>query len=84
MNDQDKRAVETMVLSGMEKEALYAIFPAFSHETIDEVYESVKAVTEADRGAVDASAERVRIMKSVSRMGERRKQNDWMCKAIRR
>ena len=49
INNQDKRAVETMILSGMDKEALYAIFPTFSHEAIDEVYESVKAVTETDR-----------------------------------
>ena len=45
MNEQDKRAVETMILSGMEKEALYAIFPAFSHEAIDEVYESANATS---------------------------------------
>ena len=53
MNEQDRRAVETMVLSGMGKEALYAIFPTFSHEAIDDVYESVKAVTEADKAVIE-------------------------------
>ena len=53
MNEQDWRAVETMVLSGLTPEALYAIFPAFSHEAIDRVYESVKGSTEAGRGLTE-------------------------------
>ena len=42
MNEQDWRAVETMVLSGLDLEALYAIFPAFEREALKMVYESVK------------------------------------------
>ena len=53
MNEQDWRAVETMVLSGLTLEALYAIFPAFNHEAIDRVYESVKGVAGADRGPTE-------------------------------
>ena len=48
MNDQDWRAVETMVLSGLELEVLCAIFPGFDPEAIKRVYESVKGVTEAE------------------------------------
>ena len=49
MNEQDWRAVETMVLSGLDIEALCAVFPGFDPEAIRRVYESVKAVTEAER-----------------------------------
>ncbi len=49
MNEQDWRAVETMVLSGLDVEALYAVFPGFDEEAIKRVYESVKGVTEAER-----------------------------------
>ena len=30
MNEQDWRAVETMVLSGLDLEALYTVFPGFA------------------------------------------------------
>ncbi len=49
MNEQDWRAVETMVLSGLDIEALCAVFPGFDTEAIKRVYESVKGVTEAER-----------------------------------
>ncbi len=49
MNEQDWRAVETMVLSGLDIEALCAVFPSFDQEAIKRVYESVKGVTEAER-----------------------------------
>ena len=42
MNEQDWRAVETMVLSGLDLEALYSIFPAFDREALKRVFESVK------------------------------------------
>ena len=49
MNEQDWRAVEIMVLSGLDIEALCAVFPGFDEEAIRRVYESVKGVTEPDR-----------------------------------
>lgn len=49
MNEQDWRAVETMVLSGLDIEALCAVFPGFEPEAIRRVYESVKAVREAEK-----------------------------------
>jgi len=55
MNEQDWRAVETMVLSGLDIEALCAVFPGFDEEAIRRVYESVKGVTEAERVPVKAN-----------------------------
>ncbi len=52
MNEQDWRAVETMVLSGLDIEALCAVFPSFDPEAIKRVYESVKGVTGAERASV--------------------------------
>ena len=52
INDQDKRAIETMILSGLSLEALCAVFPGFDEEAIKRVYESVKGVTEAERAPV--------------------------------
>ena len=49
INEQDFRAIETMVLSGLDLEALCAVFPSFDPEAIKRVYESVKGVTEAER-----------------------------------
>ena len=49
MNEQDWRAVETMVLSGLDLEALYAVFPGFAKEAIERVYESVRGHTEAEK-----------------------------------
>ena len=42
MNDQDRRAVESMLLCGCEKDAVYAMFPKVAKEDIDEVYAEVK------------------------------------------
>lgn len=47
MNEQDWRAVETMVLSGLALEALCGIFPAFDKEALKLVYESVKGTSVA-------------------------------------
>ena len=52
MNKQNWRAVETMVLSGLDIEALCAVFLGFDEEAIKRVYESVKGVTEAERAPV--------------------------------
>lgn len=52
MTEQDWRAVETMVLSRLDMEALCAVFPGFDPEAIRRVYESVKGVTEAERAPV--------------------------------
>ena len=52
MNEQDWRAVVTMVLSGLDIEALCAVFPGFDPEAIRRVYESIKGVTEAERVTV--------------------------------
>ena len=49
MNEQDWRAVETMVLSGLDLEALYAVFPGFAKEAIEKVYESLRGHTEAEK-----------------------------------
>lgn len=49
MNEQDWRAVETMVLCGLDIEALCAVFPSFDPEAIRRVYESIKGVTEPER-----------------------------------
>ncbi len=42
MNEQDYRAVETMVLSGLDLDALCRVFPAFDKDALRMVYESVK------------------------------------------
>ena len=52
INEQDFRAIETMVLSGLDIEALCAVFPGFDPEAIRRVYESVKAVREAEKAPV--------------------------------
>lgn len=43
INDQDRRAIETMIYSGLELKALYAVFPKISKETIENVYKDMKA-----------------------------------------
>ena len=55
MNEQDWRAVETMVLSGLDLEALYAVFPNFAREAIKRVYETVKPVTRPEKTPVKAN-----------------------------
>ncbi len=52
MNELDWRAVETMVLSGLDLEALYAVFPGFAKEAIERVYESVKGHVAAEKAPV--------------------------------
>lgn len=52
INEQDWRAIENMVLSGLPLEALCAVFPGFDPEEIKRAYESVKAVREAEKAPV--------------------------------
>ena len=42
MNDQDRRAVENMCLTGMDLDGLFACFPAFPKEEIEKIYRAVK------------------------------------------
>ncbi len=42
MNEQDKRAVETMCRSGLDLKELFGTFPAFSKEEIEKVYNRIK------------------------------------------
>ena len=42
MNEQDRRAVENMCLTGMELDALCACFPSFDKENIEKIYNEVK------------------------------------------
>ena len=42
MNEQDRRAVENMTLTGMDLEALSACFPKFPKEEIEKIYNEVK------------------------------------------
>ena len=42
MNEQDRRAVENMALTGMELDGLCACFPRFGREEIEKIYNEVK------------------------------------------
>ncbi len=42
MNEQDKRAVETMCRSGLDLKELFGTFLTFSKEEIEKVYKRVK------------------------------------------
>ena len=42
LNEQDRRAVENMCLTGMELDGLYACFPSFPKEEIERIYNEVK------------------------------------------
>ena len=42
MNEQDRRAVKNMTLTGMDQEALCACFPKFPKEEIEKIYNEVK------------------------------------------
>ena len=42
MNDQDRRAIESMILCGCELESVYAMFPKVPKSDIDEIYSEVK------------------------------------------
>ena len=52
MNDQDRRAVENMCITGMDLEGLYACFPAFSKEQIEKIYAHVEAEKNTKSAAV--------------------------------
>ena len=54
MNDRDKRVVESMFQSGMDKETVISLFPQFSREDIEEIGKKlgkIKSDSEADGGA---------------------------------
>ena len=53
LNEQDRRAVETMVHMGLDLETLWAIFPKFDEEALRMVYESVKGNIEAYIGITE-------------------------------
>ena len=42
MNEQDRRAVENMCITGMGLDGLYACFPAFPKEEIEKIFNEVK------------------------------------------
>ena len=42
MNEQDRRAVENLCLTGMELENLFACFPAFPREEIEKIYNEIR------------------------------------------
>ncbi len=42
MNEQDKRAVETMCRSGLNLKELFGAFPSFDKAEIEEVYNRVR------------------------------------------
>lgn len=42
MNEQDRRAVENMCITGMDLDGLYACFPAFPREEIEKIFNEVK------------------------------------------
>ncbi len=42
INDQDRRAIETMILSGLDLEALQGLFPRVPEEELKLIYEDVK------------------------------------------
>ncbi len=42
MNEQDRRVVENMCLTGMDLDGLYSCFSAFPKEEIEKIYNEVK------------------------------------------
>ena len=53
INEQDCRAVETMILSGVALEALYSLFPGFDRDALTAVYKSVKGTLEGQESMVE-------------------------------
>ena len=47
MNEQDRRAIENMCLTGMEPDALYACFPKFAKEEIEKIYSEIRNGSES-------------------------------------
>ncbi len=50
INDQDRRAIETMILSGLDMEALQGLFPRVPEEELKLIYESVKKAPAPEDG----------------------------------
>ncbi len=46
MNEQDRRAIENMCLTGMELDSLYACFPKFAKEEIEKIYCEIRSGSE--------------------------------------
>lgn len=55
MEEQDKRAVESMCRCGLELEGVIAVFPMFPKEEVMAVYQSVKGLDADDNGKTDIS-----------------------------
>ena len=58
MNEQDKRAVESMCRIGMELETIIASFPKFSKEELAEKSSSVFSASSCTGGTVKARGRR--------------------------
>ena len=52
MEEQDKRAVESMCRCGLELEGVIAVFPMFPREEVMAVYRSVKGLDAGDYGKI--------------------------------
>lgn len=52
MEEQDKRAVESMCRCGLELEGVIAVFPMFPREEVMAVYRSVKGLDAGDNGKI--------------------------------
>lgn len=50
MEEQDKRAVESMCRCGLDLEGVAAVFPMFSREDVAAVYQSVKGTGAGSSG----------------------------------
>ena len=56
INDQDRRAIETMILSGLEMEALQGLFPRVPEEELKLIYEGVmKEPASEDGGGISCN-----------------------------
>ena len=55
MEEQDKRAVESMCRCGLELEGVIAVFPMFPKEEVVAVYRSVTGLDAGDNGKTDIS-----------------------------
>ena len=42
VNEQDRRAIENMCLTGMELDGIYVCFPSFRKEEIEKIFNEVK------------------------------------------
>ncbi len=52
INDQDRRAIETMVLSGLDMETLQGLFPRVPEDELKLIYEGAKKEPVQEEGGV--------------------------------